>query len=148
MASLPKERASTGSAMNSVVRTVAGAIGVAVLGSILSSVYADRFAEGLGAGIDGAKGLALLPEAAKAAAGESVGAAIRIAERLPEPLRAGLSGLARGSFMAGWNIVAWISAALNLAGAVIAFALLPRGQGKAAAAVGKTAAAPGGAVAK
>lgn len=63
MASIPRERAGAGSAFNSAVRAVGGALGIAVLGSVLSTAYRSR----IGGALDG------LPDAARDAAGESIG---------------------------------------------------------------------------
>ncbi|HWT22287.1 MAG TPA: DHA2 family efflux MFS transporter permease subunit, partial [Solirubrobacteraceae bacterium] len=69
MGSVPKAKAGVGSAMNDVVREVAGTLGVAVLGSILTSAYA--------AGMAGA--VAGLPDGAATAASDNVGAAHEVA---------------------------------------------------------------------
>jgi MFS transporter, DHA2 family, multidrug resistance protein len=42
MASLPREKAGVGSAVNNTIRQVGGALGVAVLGTVLASVYRSR----------------------------------------------------------------------------------------------------------
>jgi DHA2 family integral membrane protein (MFS transporter) len=63
MAAIPKERAGAASALNSAVRSVGGAIGIAVLGSVLSTAYRS----GIGSSVD------VLPTAARDAAGESIG---------------------------------------------------------------------------
>ena len=59
MASIPRQHAGAGSAFNSAVRSVGGALGIAVLGSVLSTAYRSR--------IDGA--LDVLPEGARSTAG-------------------------------------------------------------------------------
>jgi EmrB/QacA subfamily drug resistance transporter len=71
MASVPLNRAGVGSAVNDTSRELGGALGIAVLGSIATSSYRN------GADVSG-----LAPEAASAA-GESVGAAVRVASELP-----------------------------------------------------------------
>lgn len=139
MAALPKDKAAAGSAMNSVVRTAAGAVGIAVLGSVLSGAYRAAF----DAGLAEAPALAALPQAALAAARESVGAAAAVAARLPGgatggpgaagSLGAALLDLGRESFMRGWNLVAAISAALGAAGALAARLMLTGGAAEGAA---------------
>jgi MFS transporter, DHA2 family, multidrug resistance protein len=71
MSSVPLNRAGVGSAVNDTSRELGGALGIAVLGSIATSTYRS--------GID----VSGLPPAAAAAAGESVGAAVRVASQLP-----------------------------------------------------------------
>ena len=43
MASLPREKAGVGSAVNNTVRQLGGALGIAILGSLLSAVYRSTF---------------------------------------------------------------------------------------------------------
>jgi hypothetical protein len=69
MPSVPEEKSGVGSAMNDITRQVGGALGTA----IISSVYASRVA-------DSAAGL---PDAARAAAEDSIGQANAIAATLP-----------------------------------------------------------------
>ena len=76
MASLPRERAGVGSAVNNTIRQVGGALGVAVLGSVLSSVYRGDMKPTL-AGLP-----AQVPDAARQAASESVAGAHGAAARL------------------------------------------------------------------
>ncbi len=122
MSAAPEEQAGVVSSTNTVARTVAGAIGVALLGAILSSVYTSSFLDG----ISGAKGL---PEALKAPASESIGAAVIIAETLPEQIGSALRRLANESFMDGWKVLGFISCAVSLIGAAIsAWFVLPEGK--------------------
>ena len=69
MGSLPAAKAGIGSAMNDVVREVAGTLGIAVLGSLLASAYAS----GMGGAVTG------LPGESAEAATDSVGAAHAVA---------------------------------------------------------------------
>src|SRR4051794_12103917 len=72
MSAVPRAKAGVGSAMNDVNRMVAGSLGVAVIGSLVSSAYSSRVEDATGA----------LPQAAAAAASDSVGGATAVAERL------------------------------------------------------------------
>jgi EmrB/QacA subfamily drug resistance transporter len=108
MGSLPPERAGVGSAMNDVVREVAGTLGIAVLGSLLASAYAS--------GMDGAVS-GLSPEAA-AAASDSVGAAHALGS--PDLIAA-----ANSAFVDAMSTTASIAAVIAIAGALIAAAFLP-----------------------
>jgi len=53
MGAVPETEAGVGSAMNDVVRQVAGALGIAIIGSILTTVYGSRLKPdpGRGAGL-------------------------------------------------------------------------------------------------
>ena len=119
MAAAPKDRSGVVSSTNTVAKTVAGAIGVALLGALLSSVYSSRFIEGVG-------GLAGLPAELIGPASESVGAAVVIAEGLPEAVGSSLLALARESFMAGWQILAFVSCGLSMIGAAFVVISMPK----------------------
>ena len=80
MGAVPEEKAGVASAMNDVARQVAGALGVAVIGSLVGSLYSTRVEDAT----DG------LPAGQAAAASDSVGAAVTIAERLPDSAGAAL----------------------------------------------------------
>jgi EmrB/QacA subfamily drug resistance transporter len=121
MGSLPPERAGIGSAMNDVVREVAGTLGIAVLGSLLTSSY--------GSGMDSA--VAGLPADAAAAASDSVGAAHQIGS--PELIAA-----ANQAFVDAMSTTASIAAAIAMTGALIAAVFLPA-RAKARAYVGSPA---------
>jgi predicted MFS family arabinose efflux permease len=73
MTSVPLSKAGVGSAVNDTTRELGGALGIALLGSIANTAYRS--------GIDLER--VQLPSGARAAAGESIGAASAIAERVP-----------------------------------------------------------------
>jgi hypothetical protein len=123
MGSLPPARAGVGSAMNDVVREVAGTLGVAVLGSLLASGYAS--------GMNGAVGG--LPDASAAAASDSVGGAHAVAAQLGDG-GTELITAANDAFVQAMSTTATVAACIAVAGALIAAALLP--------ARGRTAPAP------
>jgi EmrB/QacA subfamily drug resistance transporter len=128
MGSLPPAKAGIGSAMNDVVREVAGTLGVAVLGSILSSAYA--------AGMDGA--VAGLPPDAAAAASDSVGAAQEVAAGVGGGAGTDLVAASHQAFVDAMSTSVWIAAGIAVVGALIAAALLPsRARGGAALARGE-----------
>jgi predicted MFS family arabinose efflux permease len=108
MSSLPPGKAGVGSAMNDTTRMVGGALGVAVLGSVLNTGYRG--------GMDGA------PQVAK----ESLGAALQGGD-------AALARLAQDAFVSGMHSAAIVAAAVALAGAIVAYAFLPRRERTAAA---------------
>jgi hypothetical protein len=112
MGSLPPERAGIGSAMNDVVREVAGTLGIAVLGSLLTSAY--------GANMDGA--VAGLPADAAMAASDSVGAAHEVAAQVGST---DLVAAANQAFVDAMSTTASIAAGIAIVGALIAAMFLP-----------------------
>ena len=74
MGSLSLDKAGVGSAVNDTTRELGGTLGVAILGSVFSSAYASSLRD--------SPVVAALPEAARTATEDSVGAAAVVAERL------------------------------------------------------------------
>jgi EmrB/QacA subfamily drug resistance transporter len=130
MSSLPLEHAGVGSAMNDTVRMVGGTLGVAVLGSLLSSGY--------GADMDGAT--RELPEPTAHAAGDSIGAASAVAERIGGSAGRALGQAAETAFTSAMSTSLLVAAAAAAAGALIAFLVLPARERERAE---KLAVAPG-----
>ncbi len=134
MGSLPAEKAGVGSAVNDTTREVGGTLGVAVLGSLLASVYGSKVADGLAP--------LPLPADAKALAGESVGAAFAVAQRVTEQAGAQAGGVVRAiasnAFMDGFHLGSWVAAGVTVVGSLGALAFLPAraraGSGASAAA--------------
>lgn len=121
MSSLSEARAGVGSAMNTVSRMISGSIGVAVIGSILSTIYGSSFKEAASA-IQG------LPAEVMEAASDSVGVAVTAAAQLPPRAGEMLAGIARQSFMDGWQVTALITCGLSIAGALIVLKFMPARQ--------------------
>jgi EmrB/QacA subfamily drug resistance transporter len=115
MGSLPPAKAGIGSAMNDVVREVAGTLGIAVLGSILASSYSSS--------MDSA--VAGLPAGAASAASDSVGAADQVASQIGGSAGTDLLANAHQAFVHSMSTTASIAAAIAVVGAVIAAAFLP-----------------------
>lgn len=115
MGSLPLAKAGVGSAMNDTTRQVGGALGVAVIGSVLSSAYSSAVEPVL----------ARLPGEATAAAGDSVGAALQIAQRAGGTEGQALADAARKAFVSGLGDAMWVAAGVALTGAVITVLALP-----------------------
>ncbi|MGW3228985.1 DHA2 family efflux MFS transporter permease subunit [Kitasatospora sp. NPDC001095] len=114
MASLPREKAGAGSAVNNTFRQVGGSLGVAVLGAVLSTAYRDGMADTL----------TRLPEDLRDKAGESLEATLAIADRIPGGQA--LIAPANDSFIHAMHVVASLSVGVSLVGAVVAWFLLPR----------------------
>jgi EmrB/QacA subfamily drug resistance transporter len=122
MSSLPLANAGVGSAMNDTVRMVGGTLGVAILGSLLSSGY----------GADMDEAVQGLPEPAAAAAGDSIGGASAVAERLGGDAGAQLAATAETAFTSAMGSALTVAAAVALAGALVALLVLPaRGRERA-----------------
>jgi EmrB/QacA subfamily drug resistance transporter len=115
MGSLPPERAGIGSAMNDVVREVAGTLGIAVLGSLLTSAYAGRMDDAVGG----------LPPDAATAASDSVVAAHAVAAEAGGSAAADLVAAADQAFVHAMSSTATIGAVVAVVGALIAAAFLP-----------------------
>jgi EmrB/QacA subfamily drug resistance transporter len=115
MGAVPEAKAGVGSAMNDVVRQVAGALGVAVIGSIMNTVYRSQM-EDKTAG---------LPDPAAAAARDSVGAALQVASQVGDPAGAMLAISARVAFIDAMGVAALVAAGVLLAGVTIVLRWLP-----------------------
>ena len=115
MGALPPEHAGVGSAMNDTTREVGAALGVAVIGSLLSSFYGARVLDDLPAA---------LPEPARDAASDSLGAAIVVGS---EAGRAGgaIVDAGREAFVYAMSRASWVAAAIGLLGALLAWRYLP-----------------------
>jgi EmrB/QacA subfamily drug resistance transporter len=116
MGSLPPDKAGIGSAVNDTTRELGGTLGVAIVGSVFSSVYAGALADG--------PVVAGLPEEARLATEESVGAAQVVAPRLGELAPAYLVEVS-DAFLAGMTVACLVAAAVAGAGAVFAAVFLP-----------------------
>jgi len=115
MGAVPETKAGVGSAMNGVARMVAGALGAAIIGSAMYTIYGNLVADAVAA----------LPAEMAEAASDSVGAAIYIAESLPEAYGQVLANEAAIAFTDsfGWAIL--IGAGVALVAAVLVALYMP-----------------------
>jgi MFS transporter, DHA2 family, multidrug resistance protein len=127
---VPAARSGVASAMNTVARMVAGALGVAVVGSLVNSVYQH----------DVESSLAALPPGAREAAGESIGAAGAISSQLPPEAGASLMSAAADSFTNAMGLGMLVAGALCLVGAVLVARVLPSARSERATVAGPEAA--------
>ncbi|MFG2015877.1 MFS transporter [Actinomadura geliboluensis] len=111
LASVPKERSGSASAIAETATELGGALGMAVLGSVLTAVY--RNVLDLPAGV---------PAPAAAAARDSLAAALQAAADLPAALGAQIATAAREAFVDGMHAALVCSA--GCAAAVAVFALV------------------------
>jgi EmrB/QacA subfamily drug resistance transporter len=117
LASVPREKAGVGSAVNDTTREVGGTLGVAVLGSIMASVYGGRILDALSG--------TPLPAGLRAAAGDSLAAALQIAVDVGGAAGRGIAFAAQDAFVQAFRIGSVVTGAVALVGAVIALVFLP-----------------------
>src|SRR3954447_24434828 len=122
MGSLPVEKASVGSAVNDTTRTTGGALGVAILGSLLASQYRGDM-EGAVSG---------LPHESAATASDTLSGGLAVAHRLGD---SGLAEAAQSAFLNGMHVAAIAAAAVALAGAIVAYMVIPAHEREAEPAV-------------
>jgi MFS transporter, DHA2 family, multidrug resistance protein len=113
--SAPPEKAGAASGISETSAEFGGALGIAILGSIGTAVYRSEVAGALPEGVP--------PDAAEATR-DTLGGAVSVAGRLPDPLTAGLLDAARGAFTQGLQQAAITSAAIVVGMAVLALLLL------------------------
>jgi EmrB/QacA subfamily drug resistance transporter len=120
MGVVPRAKAGVGSAVNDATRLTGGTLGVAIIGSVFASLFANRLAATLPPH---------LPAQLAHTAGSSIGAALAVAHGLAQAGHGALANAVRTSatnaFMHGIHGGDWVAAGMSMAGAVLAFALLP-----------------------
>ena len=112
MGSLPMEKASVGSAVNDTTRTTGGALGVAILGSLLASQYRGDMDEAVSG----------MPHGAAESASDTLSGGLAVAHRLGD---SALADAAQTAFVNGMHVAAIAAAGVALAGAVIAYLVIP-----------------------
>ncbi len=113
----PAARAGAASALSETAGELGGALGIALLGSLGAAVYRHRVAGALPAG---------LPDGARHAAHDTLGAAAQVADQLPGPAGGALLDAARVAFTDGFTVVAGVGAATMVLAAILATVLLRR----------------------
>jgi EmrB/QacA subfamily drug resistance transporter len=116
MGSVSLDQAGIGSAVNDTTRELGGTLGVAVVGSVFSSVYVGALAE--------STAFAELPEAAKVATEDSIGAAQSIAGELGAGAPAYLDAVSN-AFLNGLSAGCYVAAGVAFAGSCFALRFLP-----------------------
>lgn len=109
MSVIPPERAGAGASVSETANELGIALGTAILGSVLTAVYRPR--------IDTVTGLTPTDIAA---ARETLGAAMLVADDLPATLAHDLITTAREAFVTGMHVASLVAAVLLAAGAVLA----------------------------
>ncbi|MEW1723774.1 MFS transporter [Streptomyces sp. NPDC093109] len=108
----PADRAGGAAAIGETSYQLGAGLGIALLGSVMNAVYAP--------GLASAKGV---PQAAGAAAADSLSEAYQVADRLGGPAGESLRFAARHSFVQGLHVTLLVSAGLLLLGALAALRL-------------------------
>ena len=132
--SAPPERAGAASGISETGAELGGALGIAILGSLGTAIYRSALSSQLPAGF---------PSEAEKIARDTLGAAVGIAEQLPDGLGLALLEIARDAFVQGLHLAAAISAAIAIGAAIMVMVLLrgaparsgPEGQPDPASAV-------------
>jgi DHA2 family multidrug resistance protein-like MFS transporter len=114
---VPPERAGIAAGMSETSTEFGGALGIAVLGSIVTAIYRGAMSDAVPAGV---------PDAAAAAARDTLGGALAVAGDLPPGLGADLVGHARAAFAQAFELTCLLCAVLALAAAVLAAVTLRR----------------------
>jgi len=117
MGSLPLELAGVGSATNGAALQTGGALGVGVLGSLLNTRYQDRLTPVLSH--------YPVPRSILHLITGSLGGALTVAHQVGGGLGAGLAGLARQSFISGFDLAVTVGAIVVGAAALVVLVVLP-----------------------
>ena len=113
--SAPPERAGAASGISETGSELGGALGLSILGSIGVAIYRGSVAEGLPDGV---------PATAAAAARDTLGGAVAVAQELPGELGTAVIGVARDAFVQGMQVASTISAVLAVGVAILAVVML------------------------
>lgn len=114
ISSAPPERAGAASALSETSAELSGALGIAVFGSMATTLYRSGMAGQLPAGLS--------TEAVAQAS--TLGGALDLAQRLPEPVADALRLAARASFVDGLQAAALAGTAIMVVSALLAWRML------------------------
>jgi DHA2 family multidrug resistance protein-like MFS transporter len=116
LSSAPAAKAGAASAISETAYEIGAVLGTTILGGILTAMYRSHLAVPDG-----------IPDAAAAAARETLGGAVHVAEQTGGQLGAALQAAAASAFDAGVAVTSIIGAGFVLAAAVVAAIMLRRG---------------------
>jgi EmrB/QacA subfamily drug resistance transporter len=114
MGSLPPAKAGVGSAVNDTTRQTGGALGVAVIGS----VFAARFHSVVGSASQ-------VPESARAAVQDSIGAALDAARNLPASDQVVIRSVVNHAYLVSMRLAYGLAAVVVLLAATVTWRYLP-----------------------
>lgn len=122
LASVPRERAGMGSAVNDGVAELGGSLGVAILGSLLSLGYRNEIqAQVMAAG----DSISSIPASVVEAVRESLAAGSLAVAQLPREVATPIREVAGNAFVSGMTTALMVAAAIVAAGALLAWRLFP-----------------------
>jgi MFS transporter, DHA2 family, multidrug resistance protein len=113
--SAPPERAGAASGISETASELGGALGISILGSIGVAIYRGGIGGALPAGI---------PATAAAAARDTLGGAVGVAQQLPSQVGDSLVQVARDAFVHGMQVAAGISLVVAIGVAILALVRL------------------------
>ena len=113
--SAPPERAGAASGISETGAELGGALGIAILGSLGTAVYRSALTNRLPAGVP--------PEVGEIAR-DTLGAAVVVAEQLPDGVGLALLDIARDAFVQSLHLAAAISAIVEIGAAIMVVILL------------------------
>jgi MFS transporter, DHA2 family, multidrug resistance protein len=113
--SAPPEQAGAASGISETGAELGGALGIAIMGSIGVAIYRGELADRLPAG---------LPDAATAAARDTLGSATAVAGQLPEQLGAAVLAAAREAFVAGMQFSSAVAAIVGVGLTILTLVVL------------------------
>jgi MFS transporter, DHA2 family, multidrug resistance protein len=116
--SAPPERAGAASGISETSSELGGALGLAILGTVGTAVYRGHTADAFPAEV---------PVGAASTAGDTLGGAVEVADRLPNLLAADVLEPAREAFTQGLQVAATVSGVLVIAAALMVGRLLRNG---------------------
>lgn len=122
LASVPRERAGMGSAVNDGVGELGGSLGVAILGALLSLGYRNEIETQITAAGDA---IAAIPASVIEAVRESLAAGSLAVAQLPADIATPIRQVAGAAFVSGMTTALLVAGAIVLAGALLAWRLFP-----------------------
>ena len=122
LASVPRERAGMGSAVNDGVAELGGSLGVAILGSLLSLGYRNEIEAQIAAAGDA---IGSIPNAVVEAVRESLAAGSLAVAQLPAEIGTPIRQVAGNAFVSGMVTAFLAAAAIVLLGVLLAWRLFP-----------------------
>jgi Na+/melibiose symporter-like transporter len=122
LASVPRERAGMGSAVNDGVGELGGSLGVAILGSLLSLGYRNEIEAQIQAAGDA---INTIPAGVVEAVRESLAAGSLAVARLPSDFATPIREAAGNAFVSGMTTALMVAAVIVAAGAFLAWRMFP-----------------------
>jgi len=122
LASVPRERAGMGSAVNDGVSELGGSLGVAVLGSLLAVGYRNSIEQAITAAGDA---ISTVPADVVTAVRESLAAGSLAVAQLPPEMAAPIRTVAGRAFVSGMTTSLIVAALIVAVGAMLAWWLFP-----------------------